>query len=101
MKNLVYALVGAGFMIACQPSEPETISGNRESRYIIGMLTGYREYDTWKFCFYWFENLKSKRSFLYVNDRDSRRTDTKIDCHAKMEVFAFFNVKFYYFSNSR
>ena len=22
MKNLVYALVGAGFMIACQPSRP-------------------------------------------------------------------------------
>ena len=31
MKNLVYALVGAGFMIACQPSDQPEISG---------MLTG-------------------------------------------------------------
>lgn len=27
MKNLVYALVGAGFMIACQPSSRPEISG--------------------------------------------------------------------------
>ena len=54
MKNLVYALVGAGFMIACQPlSRPE----------ISGTLTGI-ESDT-----------LLVQSFP-VNDRDSRRTDT-------------------------
>ena len=54
MKNLVYALVGAGFMIACQPSDQPEISG---------MLTGI-ESDT-----------LLVQSFP-VNDRDSRRTDT-------------------------
>ena len=54
MKNLVYALVGAGFMTACQPlSRPE----------ISGTLTGI-ESDT-----------LLVQSFP-VNDRDSRRTDT-------------------------
>ena len=52
MKNLVYALVGAGFMIACQPSDQPEISG---------MLTGI-ERDT-----------LLVQSFP-VNDRDSRRT---------------------------
>ena len=54
MKNLVYALVGAGFMIACQPSSRPEISGT---------LTGI-ESDT-----------LLVQSFP-VNDRDSRRTDT-------------------------
>lgn len=54
MKNLVYALVGAGFMIACQPSDRPEISGT---------LTGI-ESDT-----------LLVQSFP-VNDRDSRRTDT-------------------------
>ncbi len=38
MKNLVYALVGAGFMIACQPSDQPEISG---------MLTGIRVIHYW------------------------------------------------------
>lgn len=41
MKNLVYALVGAGFMIACQPSDQPEISGmltGIESGYIIGTI---------------------------------------------------------------
>lgn len=58
MKNLVYALVGAGFMIACQPSDQPEISG---------MLTGI-ESDT-----------LLVQSFP-VNDRDSR---DRYDCHAK------------------
>lgn len=41
MKNLVYALVGAGFMIACQPSDQPEISGmltGIESDNIIGTI---------------------------------------------------------------
>ena len=54
MKNLVYALVGAGFMIACQPSDQPEISG---------MLTGIGN-DT-----------LLVQSFP-VNYRESRRTNT-------------------------
>ena len=81
MKNLVYALVGAGFMIACQPSSRPEISGT---------LTGI-ESDT-----------LLVQSFP-VNDRDSRRTDTvamQYTCHID-ESCKFFAVAWPAYKNFR